>query len=73
MTPHRLRRVALQRTRKRSQRDPQDFYHGLIVEEAAIEIAVDCRLDAATQIAVGGKEALLIDTEKVLEVMARAR
>ena len=30
MTPHRLRRVALQRTRKRSQRDPQDFYHGLL-------------------------------------------
>ena len=40
-----------------------------LVEDAAIEGAVDCRLDAATQIAVGGKEALLIDTEKVLEVM----
>jgi len=31
MAPHRLRRVALQRTRKRSQRGPQDFYHGLLV------------------------------------------
>jgi len=32
-----------------------------LVEDAAIEVAVDCRLDAATQIAVGVKEALLID------------
>ena len=35
MTPHRLRRVALQRTRKRSQRDPQDFYHGLLANTRA--------------------------------------
>ena len=40
-----------------------------LVEEAAIEVAVDCRLDAATQITVGVKEALLIDTEEVLEVV----
>ncbi len=42
MTPYRLRRVALQRTRKRSQRDPHDFYHGLLAPADRIsgEIAV---------------------------------
>ena len=30
MTPHRRRHGALHRTRKRPQRDPQDFYHGLL-------------------------------------------
>ncbi len=40
-----------------------------LIEDTAIEVAVDCRLDAATQIAVGVKEALLIDTEEVLEVV----
>ena len=38
MTPHRLRRVALQRTRKRSQRNPQDFYHGLLVDPKLVRL-----------------------------------
>ena len=45
MTPHRLRRVALQRTRKRSQRDPQDFYHGLLELDDQSHRAVIDQLD----------------------------
>ncbi len=50
MTPHRLRRAALQRTRKRSQRDPQDFYRGLLDDDdqsihAHLERPIVCRHD----------------------------
>jgi len=38
------------------------------VEDAAVEIAVDRRLDAAAQVAVGGEKALLVATHEVLEV-----
>jgi hypothetical protein len=45
--------------------DPGDA----LVEDAAVEIAVDRRLDAATQITVGVKEPLLIHLDEVLEVL----
>ncbi len=39
-----------------------------LVEDAAVEVAVDRRLDAASQVAVGVPETLLIHLDEVLEV-----
>ena len=43
-----------------------------LVQDAAIEIAVNGRLDATTQIAVGGKETVLVGAQEVLEVMGES-
>ncbi len=57
MTPHRLRRAALQRTRKRSQRDPQDFYHGLLAlhKDPARDIRLESELGFADLQYIGGR------------------
>jgi hypothetical protein len=39
-----------------------------LVEDAAVEVAVDRRLDTASQVAVGVTETLLIHLDDVLEV-----
>ena len=40
-----------------------------LVEDAAIEVAMDCRFDAAAQIAVGVAEAFLVHLDEVLEMV----
>ncbi len=44
-----------------------------LVEDAAVEVAVDGCLDAAAEVAVGGLEALLVEEEEPFELLARAR
>ena len=43
-----------------------------LVEDAAIEVTVDRRLDVATQIAVGVEETLLIHLDEVLEMVGQS-
>lgn len=42
-----------------------------LVENAAVEIAVNRRLDATTQVAVGVAEALLIHLDEALEMVGQ--
>ena len=42
-----------------------------MVEDAAVEVAVDSRLHAAAQVAVGCLETLFVDEDKALEVAGK--
>jgi len=57
MTPHRLCRAALQRTRKRSQRDPQDFYHGLL--DPGAQTRFRCEFTGETMSVLAGLRTVL--------------
>ena len=68
MTPHRLRRVALQRTRKRSQRDPQDFYHGLLAFDSGVETDLIQRTDRGSQASRERSERQISRSVRILSV-----
>ena len=43
-----------------------------LVEDAAVEVAMDCGLHTAAQVTVGGLKALLVGQEEALEVVGQS-